>query len=210
MARDQVALMRHFGFDRFAVAGHDRGGRCAYRMALDHPERVEKLAVLDILPTYEHYRRTDMRFAMGYWHWFFLPQPYPLPETLIGRDPEWFFKRNWPGAEEPPAFMAREAIEDYWRAFSDARTVHAICEDYRAGATCDYRLDEADFGTRKIACPLLVLWGKKGIIEKLYDPLDVWLGWADEVSGQAIDSGHYLAEERPEATLNALLEFLLK
>jgi haloacetate dehalogenase len=210
MARDQVALMRHFGFERFAVVGHDRGGRCAYRMALDHPERVDKLSVLDILPTYEHYRLTDMRFAMSYWHWFFLAQPYPLPEKLIGGDPEWFFKRNWPGAEEPPAFFAPEAMEDYWRAFSDPRTVHAICEDYRAGATYDYRLDETDFGTRKIACPLLVLWGTRGIIEKLYDPLDVWRGWADEVSGQAIDSGHYLAEERPDETLKALLEFLLK
>jgi haloacetate dehalogenase len=209
MARDQVALMRHFGFDRFAVAGHDRGGRCAYRMALDHPERVEKLAVLDILPTYEHYRRTDMAFAMAYWHWFFLAQPYPLPEKLIGGDPEWFFKRNWPGADEPPDFFAPEAVADYWRAFSDPKTVHAICEDYRAGATYDYRLDETDFGARKIACPLLVLWGMKGIIEKLYDPLEIWRGWADEVSGQAIDSGHYLAEERPEETLRALLEFLL-
>ncbi len=209
MARDQVALMRHFGFESFAVAGHDRGGRCAYRMALDYPERVNKLAVLDILPTYEHYRRADMRFSMGYWHWFFLPQPCPLPEKLIGGDPEWFFRRNWPGAEEVPAFFAPEAIEDYWSAFSDPGTVHAICEDYRAGATYDYRLDEADFGIHKIACPLLALWGRQGIIERLYDPLEVWRGWADDVSGHAIDAGHYLVEERPEETLQALRSFLL-
>jgi haloacetate dehalogenase len=207
MARDMIALMRHFGFERFAVAGHDRGGRVAYRLALDHPERVEQLAVLDILPTWEHYRRAGADFAMAYWHWFFLPQPYPLPEKLIGGDPEWFFKRNWPAASEPPAFFDPEAVADYWRAFSDPRTVHAICEDYRAAATIDCRFDEADFGKRRIACPLLVLWGKHGILEKLYDPLEVWRGWADDVRGFAIDSGHYLAEERPDETLAALLDF---
>ena len=209
MARDQIAVMRNFGFERFAVAGHDRGGRVAYRMALDHPEKVERLAVLDILPTYEHYRRTDMAFALAYWHWFFLTQPYPLPERLIGGDPEWFFRRNWPGAEGPPSFFDPEAIADYWRAFSDPRTVHAICEDYRAGATYDFRLDEADFGARKIACPVLVLWGAKGVVGRLYDPLAVWRGWADDVRGEAIDSGHYLAEERPAETLRALLALLL-
>jgi haloacetate dehalogenase len=207
MARDQVALMQHFGFERFAVAGHDRGGRVAYRMALDHPERVERLAVLDILPTWEHYRRTGSDFAMAYWHWFFLPQPYPLPEKLIGGDPEWFFRRNWPAANEPPAFFDPEAVADYWRAFSDPRTVHAICEDYRAAATFDCRLDEADFGKRRIVCPLLVLWGRHGILDKLYDPVEIWRGWADDVRGQAIDSGHYLAEERPEETSAALLGF---
>ena len=189
--------------------GHDRGGRCAYRMALDHPDKVTKLAVLDILPTLEHYRRTEMGFAMGYWHWFFLPQPYPLPEKLIGGDPEWFFQRNWPAAAEPPPFFDAEAVADYWRAFSDPQTVHAICEDYRAGATYDCRLDEADFGVRKIGCPLLVLWAAKGILPKLYDPLEVWRGWADDVRGQAIDSGHYMAEERPQETLKALLDFCL-
>ena len=176
-------------------------------MALDHPDTVVKLAVLDILPTWEHYRRTEMGFAMGYWHWFFLPQPYPLPEKLIGGDPEWYFKRNWPAAEEPPAFFAAEALDDYVRAFRDPRTVHAICEDYRAGATYDSRLDEADFGMRRIACPLLVLWAAKGILPKLYDTLEVWRGWADDVRGHAIDSGHYMAEERPQETLVALRDF---
>lgn len=207
MARDQVALMRHFGFGRFSVAGHDRGGRCAYRMALDHPERVEKLAVLDILPTLEHYRRTDTGFAMGYWHWFFLPQPFPIPEQLIGGDPDLYFKREWPSPDEPPPFFAPEAVADYERAFRDPRTVHAICEDYRAGATYDCRLDEADFGRRKIACPVLALWAQHGILPKLYDTLAVWRDWAEDVTGQAIDSGHYMAEERPEATLAALLDF---
>ncbi len=209
MARDQVALMRHFGFSRFAVAGHDRGGRCAYRMALDHPDAVERLAVLDILPTWEHYRRAEQRFAMAYWHWFFLPQPFPLPEKLIGGDPGWFFRRNWPAAAEPPAFFDPEALEDYRRAFLDPRTVHAICEDYRAGATCDSRHDEADFGRRRIACPVLVLWAAEGILPKLYDTLEVWRGWADDVRGEPLACGHYMAEERPEETGRALLEFFL-
>jgi haloacetate dehalogenase len=208
MARDQVAVMRHFGFESFAVVGHDRGGRVAYRMALDHPERVEKLAVLDILPTLEHYRRTDMAFATAYWHWFFLIQSHPLPETMIGCDPEWFFKRNWPGADEPPKFFDPEAIADYWQAFSNPQTIHAICEDYRAGATYDLRLDEADFGNRRIKCPLLVLWGAKGVVGRLYDPLAVWKEWGSDVSGRAIDAGHYLAEEAPEETLRALLTLL--
>jgi len=207
MGRDQVALMRQFGFETFSVAGHDRGGRCAYRMALDHPERVEKLAVLDIIPTWEHYRRTDLTFAMGYWHWFFLPQPFPIPEKMIGGDPDWYFGRNWPGSSEPPAFFDPEALADYVRAFRDPRTVHAICEDYRAGATYDSRLDEADFGSRKIVCPLLVLWAADGILPKLYDTLEVWRGWADDVSGSAIPGGPYLAEESPEETLKALLAF---
>jgi len=207
MARDQVAVMRHFGFERFAVAGHDRGGRCAYRMALDHPDAVTRLAILDILPTLEHYRRTDMRFAMGYWHWFFLPQPYPIPERLIGGDPDFYFKREWPDPDEPPAYFAPEALDDYLQAFRDPRTVHAICEDYRAAATYDCRADEADFGGRKIACPVLVLWGAKGILPKCYDTLAVWRDWADDVRGGPIDSGHYLAEERPDETLAALLDF---
>jgi haloacetate dehalogenase len=210
MARDQIAVMRHFGFERFAVVGHDRGGRVAYRMALDHPKIVERVAVLDILPTYEHYSRADMAFSMAYWHWFFLPQPYPLPEKLIGADPEWYFRKNWPGASEPPSFFHPEALEDYRRAFSDPKTIHAMCEDYRAGATYDFRLDEADFGNRKIECPLLVLWGEKGVVGRLYDPLTVWRDWATDVAGQAIDAGHYLAEERPAETLAALLEFLGK
>jgi len=210
MARDQVAVMRHFGCERFAVVGHDRGGRVAYRMALDHPERVEKLAVLDILPTLEHYRRTDMAFASAYWHWFFLIQPNPMPETMIGADPRWYFQKNWPGAAEPPKFFAPEALDDYWRAFSDPEMVHAMCEDYRAGATYDLKLDAADFGKRKIACPLLVLWGAKGVVGKLYDPLEVWRGWGSDVRGEAIDAGHYLAEEKPAETLGALSDFLLQ
>ena len=201
MARDQVALMRQLGFEQFYVAGHDRGARCAYRMALDHPDRVLKLAVLDIIPTYEAFRRTDMTFALGYWHWFFLAQPYPLPEQLIGANPDNYYFR---GTRD---LFAPEALADYLRCVHNSATIHAMCEDYRAGATIDYALDEADYGQRRIACPLLALWGQRGQLENWYDVLAIWRDWADDVHGRALDSGHYLAEEAPDATYNELSEF---
>ena len=202
MARDQIAVMRQLGFERFCVAGHDRGGRCAYRLALDHPEVVQKLAVLDIIPTYEHYRRTDMRFAMAYWHWFFLAQPYPLPEQLIGADPDWFCLRGRHHLFDP------EALAEYLRCFRNPEARHAICEDYRAGATIDYRTDEADRAAgRRIACPLLALWAGRNPIHEAYDVLAVWRDWADDVRGCTFDCGHYLPEEAPEETLAAFVEF---
>jgi haloacetate dehalogenase len=203
MARDQIALMRHFGFERFLLAGHDRGGRVGYRLALDHPEAVERLAVLDIVPTGEMYRRADMSFGLGYWHWFFLPQPYPLPERMIGADPEAYYFRDHREIFDP------EALADYLRFVRDPATIHAMCEDYRAGASYDFKLDEAERGKRRIACPLLALWGAKGFMPKWYDVLAVWRDWADDVRGQAIDSGHYLAEEAPEATYAALRNFFM-
>jgi haloacetate dehalogenase len=203
MAQDQVALMRQFGFEQFFVAGHDRGGRCAYRMALDHPERVRKLAVLDIIPTGEAFRRANMAFGLGYWHWFFLAQPAPLPERLIGCDPDSYYFRAGREMFDP------EALADYLRCCHNPATIHAMCEDYRAGATVDYQLDEADCGAKRIQCPVLVLWGKRGWLEAWYDVLAVWRDWADDLRGTAIDSGHYLAEEAPDATLSALEGFFL-
>ena len=203
MARDAVAVMAHFGFSRFDVAGHDRGGRVAYRLALDRPDCVRKLATLDILPTSEHFRRADMKFGLGYWHWFFLAQPYPLPETLIGANPDFFFS----GRPNRGDVHAPEAVEDYLRCYRDPATIHAACEDYRAGATYDFALDEADRGKRKIAAPLLVLWAGRGALPAWYDVLAVWRDWADDVRGHAIDSGHFIPEEAPDATYDALHAF---
>ncbi len=203
MARDAVAVMRHFGFDRFGVAGHDRGGRVAYRLALDHPERVRKLATLDILPTVEHFRRADMSFALGYWHWFFLAQPHPFPETVIGANPDAFFT----GRPNRENVHAPEALDDYLRCYRNPDTIRATCEDYRAAATYDFALDEADRGTRKIAAPTLVLWASRGALPRWYDVLDVWRGWCDDVRGFPIESGHFIPEEAPLDTENALLEF---
>jgi haloacetate dehalogenase len=205
MARDQIAVMRQMGYERFFVAGHDRGGRCAYRLALDYPERVLKLAVLDIVPTGEAFRRADMAFGLGFWHWFFLAQPYDLPERLIGADPDYFFLRARHPASEP--FFAPEAQEDYVRCFRNPETIHAICEDYRAAATADFVDDEADRGKRRIACPVLALWSRRGDLEAWYDVLAIWRGWADDVRGRALDCGHYLAEEAPDETYSELRAF---
>ncbi len=207
MAEDQIEVMRRLGFEQFFVAGHDRGGRVAYRMALDHPEIVRKLAILDIIPTGEHFRRANMDFALGYWHWFFLAQPYDLPERLIEADPDYFYwQRRGP---MPYPFFTPEAFEDYRKAFTNPATIHAMCEDYRAGASIDYRLDEADRGKKRITCSVMVLWGERGEVGKWYDVLAVWRDWADDVRGRAIDSGHYLAEEAPEETYAELREFFL-
>ena len=203
MARDQIEAMQALGFGRFALVGHDRGGRCAYRMALDYPERILSLSVLDILPTIEHFQRTDMAFAMGYWHWFFLAQPHDLPERLIGADPDAFYLRRGRSQFDPAA------LAEYRRCFTDPATIHAMCEDYRAAASYDFQLDEADrMAGNRIRCPVLALWGAKGNLPQWYNVLEVWRGWADDVSGKALDCGHYLPEEAPEPTLDALRPFL--
>ena len=204
MARDQIALMRKLGFDQFFVAGHDRGGRCAYRLALDYPDQIRKLAVLDIIPTGETWRRANMDFGLGYWHWFFLAQPFPLPESLIGANPDNYYFRMGRERFDPVA------LEDYLRCVHNPETIHAMCEDYRAAATFDYELDEADRGTRRIQCPVLVLWSKRGQLEKWYDVLSIWRDWADDVHGRAIDCGHYLAEEGPDETYAELSAFFTR
>jgi haloacetate dehalogenase len=201
MARDQIAVMQQLGFDQFFVAGHDRGGRCAYRLALDHPNQVRKLAVLDIIPTGEAWRQANMTFGLGFWHWFFLAQPFPLPEQLIGANPDNYYFRSGRERFDP------EALKDYLRCVHNPDTIHAMCEDYRAGATIDYQLDEADRGTKRIQCPVLVLWSKQGELEEWYDVLAIWRDWADDVEGKAIDCGHYLAEEAPDETYTELHTF---
>ena len=198
-----VAVMRRLGFDRFSVAGHDRGGRCAYRMALDHPERVGKLAVLDIIPTADAFGRANMAFGLGYWHWFFLAQPFDLPERLIGADPDYYFLRR----EAQRTNFTTEAREEYLRCFRNPETIHAICEDYRAGATIEVALDEADRGTRRITCPVLAQWGRRGHLKAWYDVLAVWRAWADDVRDRALDCGHFLPEEDRDATYAELSRF---
>jgi haloacetate dehalogenase len=207
MALDQVEAMAALGFERFAVVGHDRGARVAHRMALDHPERVEKAAVLDIAPTKTMYESTDMAFATAYYHWFFLIQPYDLPERLIGADPDYYLERKigaWGKTEN--AFGA-EALAEYKRCFSDPATIHGSCEDYRAAAGIDLEHDAADLA-RKVSCPLLVLWGAKGVVARSYDVLAVWRERAGDVRGRALPCGHFLPEEAPDETLAELLAFL--
>jgi haloacetate dehalogenase len=203
MARDMVAVMQHFGYEQFNLVGHDRGGRCAYRLALDHPQRVTKLAILDILPTVEHFRRADMKFGLGWWHWFFLAQPYDLPEHLISADPDYFYLRR----KQADQVFAPEALEEYRRCWNNPATIHAFCEDYRAGATIDYQLDEADRGVKRIQCPMLVLWSRPDQAEQDYDMLGIWREWADDVCGRGLESGHYLAEEKPDEVYAELRAF---
>jgi haloacetate dehalogenase len=201
MARDQAGLMEELGFDRFSLAGHDRGGRVAYRLALDHPDRVERLAVLDIIPTSEMWHRMDRRLGLVDWHWFFLAQPAPFPETLIGADPDAYYFRGDRSRFHP------EALEDYLRCVSDPATIHAMCEDYRAGAGIDVELDEADRAAgRKITCPVLVLWAGPDELG-WFDPVAIWREWAVDVRGRALDCGHFLAEEAPDETYAELAAF---
>jgi haloacetate dehalogenase len=210
MALDQVEAMAALGFDRFAVAGHDRGGRVAYRMALDHPDRVERLAVLDIVPTGEVWRRADRDFARGYWHWAFLALPAPLPERLIGGDPQAFFDlhvRAGMGLGREPGRYPPEAMEAYRCAFDDPAAIEAMCEDYRAGASFDVELDDADRAAgRWIGCPVQVLWAARGALPRFYpDVLEVWRPWAPELRGEAVDATHFIAEDRPQETAALLL-----
>ena len=204
MARDAVALMAHLGFERFAVAGHDRGGRVAYRLALDHPQAVSRVSILDIIPTGEVWARADARFARGYWHWAFLALPNPFPETLILAEPDFFFSGRYGMLRD----FAGEALADYLDAGRRPEVVHAMCEDYRAGATYDRGLDQADMDAgRKIACPVQILWGGKGAVGAWYDVLGVWSAWADDLRGEAIDCGHFIPEEKPAETLRAFRGF---
>jgi haloacetate dehalogenase len=210
MALAMVDLMEALGYVHFNLAGHDRGGRVAYRLALDHPSRLARLATLDIVPTYAMWRDIDARLAYRIWHWTFLALPAPGPEAVIGRDPAAFW--DWmtaPGtkAKSLAPFDPR-ALAHYRAFFSDPLRIHATCEDYRAGRTTDFTHDEADYAAGvKIGCPMLALWGESGIPSETRGPLDIWREWATEVQGFPIDCGHYLAEENPRATAAALLNF---
>jgi haloacetate dehalogenase len=207
MAQDQVEVMQALGFERFALAGHDRGARVAHRLTRDNPERVRRLAVLDISPTVIMYGKTDQAFATAYYHWFFLIQPYDLPERLVGADPAYYLRKKLGGwGSAGTSIFDPRAYAEYERCFRDPALIHASCEDYRASATIDLDHDAADSG-RMLGCPLLVLWGEKGVVHRLFDPIADWKRVASDVRGRALPCGHYIAEEAPEETYAELLAF---
>ncbi len=208
MARDQLEVMRHFGFERFGVAGHDRGGRVAHRMALDFPAAISRIAVLDIAPTLTMYRQTNQEFATRYVWWFFQIQAYPIPEHLIGMDPEFYLREHVGRQNKTPGAIGDAALAEYLRCYCATATIHALCEDYRAAAGIGLELDASDErDRRKIVAPLLALWGAKGVVGQLYDVLETWRARATDVRGMALDCGHLLPEEQPARTLQELMEF---
>jgi haloacetate dehalogenase len=206
MALDMVEAMRALGFEQWSLAGHDRGGRVSYRMAFDHPERITRLATLDIIPTHAQWRRLDWRASMGSYHWYFLAQPAPMPERLIGSDPVFYLHHLLPKWAASGFGFDPAAMAEYERCYSDPGTIHGSCEDYRAGATVDVAIDEADYGKRKITCPMLAIWGQReGGPDRGF--VETWREWAEDVRGLGITSGHFLPEEAPGPTLAALLDF---
>jgi haloacetate dehalogenase len=209
MARTLVSVMRALGHEEFAVAGHDRGGRVAYRMALDHAGAVSHLAVLDIVPTLEMVRDLTPERASGLFNWFFLAQPAPLPETLIGRAPEFYLNRILDGWLGEGASLAPEARAEYARCFGKPEVIHAICEEYRAGLGADLEHERADQASgRRIRCPVLALWSESDLAGEWFDVLDVWRRWATSVSGRSLSCGHFLMEEAPAEVAAALQDFL--
>ena len=207
-AADQVEVMRQLGFDRFAVVGHDRGGRVGHRLALDHPAHVKQLAVLDIVPTYKLYSNVTKEFATAYYHWFLLIQPSPLPETLIGNSAQFYLESRF--LRRPvggTAAMAPEAVAEYLRCFKDPATLHAMCEDYRAAAGIDLEHDQADLD-KKVECSLLALWGGKAFMERLFAVADTWRERATRVEGKALPGGHWLTEQLPDLVSAELRTFL--
>lgn len=207
MARDQIKVMEALGFTQFDLVGHDRGARVAHRMIMDYPERITSCTLMDILPTYDMYMTTNMDFAKGYYHWFFLIQTVGIPEKLIGSDPAFYLRSLLDAWSRNEACFEEQMVLEYIRTFSLPNAVHATCEDYRAAATIDLEHDKED-RDKKIEVPLLVLWGEKGLVGKLYDVLGVWQQRAEKVLGKALPCGHFLPEEAPEETFDALMGFL--
>lgn len=210
MAQTVIEAMEQLGHVHFGLAGHDRGGRVSYRLALDHPGRLSRLATLDILPTYEYWARMDRAYALKIYHWTLLAQPEPLPETLLSANPDFYLKNKlagWSKSKNLSAFDPR-ALAHYLAAFNDPLRIHAMCEDYRAGAYADFEHDKADRDAgNKITIPMLALWGDAGIAASAATPLDTWKTWATNVRGQPVNSGHFLTEEYPDGTSAALLKF---
>lgn len=209
MAQDLVDLMHSLGHNSFFLVGHDRGGRVSHRLAADHPSCVKKLMVLDISPTLKMYDQTTMEFARGYWHWFFLIQPYPIPETLIGSNAEFaienFMGKRYPGKN----IFSEENWNSYIEGFKDPDCLHGMCEDYRAANTIDLEHDRADRNAgKKLSMPLRVLWGAHGLVNQCFHPIEDWKEVAVEVSGQTVNSGHYIPEEIPEELSTEIMQFM--
>lgn len=207
MAADQHAVMQALGHPKFSVLGHDRGGRVSHRLAMDFPESVERLMVLDISPTLTMYENTSMEFAKGYWHWFFLIQPEPVPEKMIGANPE-FWLKNHMGRHAGTGIFSPERWSEYLAGASNTDGMHAMCEDYRAAASVDLIHDRADRdAAKKLQMPIKVLWGEHGLVNKCFKPLEDWKGVALTVSGKPVPSGHYIPEEIPDVLLAEAKEF---
>ena len=211
MGEEQLRLMQLRGFDSFSLMGHDRGARVAYRMALDHPQRIERLVLLDIAPTLAMYEQTTREFATSYYHWFFLIRPAPFPELLINGNPDAYLEHTIGGRSAGLAPFTPEAYAQYQRCLRDPATVHGICEDYRASAGIDLDHERADLAAgRRIACDTLVLWGANGVVGRCFEPLAEWRKLADRVTGHALPCGHYIPEENPAGLLAEVLPFLLQ
>ena len=206
MAQDIVAVMKNLGHDKFFVGAHDRGARVAHRLGLDHPDSVKSMVLLDIAPTREMYAGTTTKFARAYWHWFFLIQPYPLPEQIISKDPEAFWKLKCFNQTRGDNPFSKEALAEYLDAFKQSDTIHSSCEDYRAAASIDIEHDNAD-QEKKLSMPILALWAKRGVIETCFDALKLWRLRANQVEGEAIQAGHYMAEEIPDEVATRMSDF---
>ncbi|MGO8856412.1 MAG: alpha/beta fold hydrolase [Steroidobacteraceae bacterium] len=208
MARDMIEVMAALGHREFMIAGHDRGGRVAYRLALDHPAAVTRLALLDIVSTKAVYEQAGMALATAYYHWYFLIQPRPLPERLIGSDPEFWLGMLTAKLAANPSTFSDAIMAEYLRTFGTPEGIHAVCEDYRAGAGVDLANDRTDVSAgRKIDCPTLILWGARSVVGKLFQPLETWRDLVASPMGEAIDCGHFIPEEQPAETLRALRAF---
>ena len=211
MAQDQVEVMASFGFDTFMVAGHDRGARVLHRICLDHPQKVIRAAILDIVPQHYLYQHINKQWATFSWHWFFNIQPFDMPEKMMGFDPDWFIEKKLAKTKQGLSFFDKEALAEYKRCFRNPATIHAICEDYRAGAGIDLEHDEKDFKAgRKIDCPVLLLWGATGGVGRNHNlgPAEIWTSYASNVvDAKTVPSGHYLMDEAPKETTEALRNF---
>ena len=209
MAQDQVDVMEALGFDQFLLVGHDRGARVSHRLTKDHPQRVQKLATLDIIPTRTMFQIVNQEMATNTYHWFFLIQPFDFPERVIGADADYFIRRGFERTKDSTQVFPPEALEEYVRCFCDPAAIHGTCEDYRAGASVDLVHDEADFDN-KVSCPMLAMWSETGYVGRTQDVLGVWKEYATNVRGQSFTCGHYMAEEQPDEIYAAIQAFLLE